>query len=66
MFLLFLSHLIWFDGNKKRKLIDVKGRIFVSLKADLHGTVLSHARAPYDTLREFLGHDCRKVLKHVL
>ena len=31
------------------------------LKADLHGTILSHATS----LRHVLGHDCHKVLKHV-
>ena len=36
------------------------------LKADVHGTMLSHAtslRHAYDT---FVGHDCRKVLRRVL
>ena len=31
-------------------------------KADLHGGM----QRPYNTLRTLLGHDCLKVLKHVL
>ena len=31
------------------------------VKADLHGPILSHVTS----LQHILGHDCRKVLKHV-
>ena len=32
-----------------------------TVKADLHGTILSHTTS----LRHILDHDCHKVLKHV-
>ena len=34
--------------------------------ADLHGTILSHATSFTTRSRHFLGHNCHKVLKHVL
>ena len=34
--------------------------------ADLHGTILSHATSFMTCLGHILGHDCHKVLKHVL
>ena len=39
--------------------IDGKLNFSEHIKADLHGTILSHT--PH-----FLGHNCRKVLKRVL
>ena len=38
----------------------------VSLKADLHGTIFVACDLLTTRLRHLLGHDCRKVLEHVL
>ena len=50
---------------QQKHLIDHFLTCMESLQADLHGTILSHVislRHAYD----ILGHNCRKVLKHVL
>ena len=50
------------DSNQLKFLgmtIDGKLNFSEHIKADLHGTILSHT--PH-----FLGHNCRKVLKRVL